>query len=59
VPFDGFGLPDDLWMLPGVGGDFVRGEIQPVEEELPADAREIPRGRLEPLQAKAREAGLW
>jgi acyl-CoA dehydrogenase len=59
VPFDGFGLPDDLWMLAGVVGDFVRGEIRPVEEELPADAREIPRAQLEPLQAKARQAGLW
>ncbi len=59
MPFDGFGLPDDLWMLAGVVGDFVQGEIRPVEDELPADAREIPRARLEQLQAKAREAGLW
>ena len=59
MSFDGFGLPDDLWMLAGVVGDFVRGEIRPVEEELPADAREIPRAQLEPLQAKARQAGLW
>ena len=59
MPFDGFGLPDDLWMLAGVVGDFVQGEDPPVEDELPADAREIPRARLEQLQAKAREAGLW
>lgn len=59
MPFDGFALPDELWMLAGVVGDFVRAEIRPVEEELPADAREIPRARLEPLQAKARQAGLW
>jgi len=59
MPFDGFGLPDDLWMLAGVVGDFVQGEIRPVEDQLPADAREIPRARLAPLQAKAREAGLW
>jgi acyl-CoA dehydrogenase len=59
MPFDGFGLPDDLWILAGVVGDFVRGEIRPVEDQLAADAREIPRPRLEPLQAKARQAGLW
>jgi acyl-CoA dehydrogenase len=59
MPFDGFGLPDDLWILAGVVGDFVRGEIRPVEDQLAADAREIPRARLEPLQAKARQAGLW
>jgi acyl-CoA dehydrogenase len=59
MPFDGFGLPDDLWILAGVVGDFVRGEIRPVEDQLAADAREIPRARLQPLQAKARQAGLW
>src|SRR5437899_736428 len=59
MPFDGFGLPDDLWILAGVVGDFVRGEIRQVEEELPADARAIPHARLEPLQTKARQAGLW
>jgi acyl-CoA dehydrogenase len=59
VPFDGFDLPDELWVLAGVVGDFVRGEIRPVEDGLPAEAREIPRGELAALQAKAREAGLW
>lgn len=59
MPFDGFGLPDELWMLAGVVGDFVQGEIVPLEDELPAEAREIPRARLEPLQRKARKAGLW
>src|SRR5205085_5812470 len=59
VPFDGFGLTDELWLLSGAVADFVRSEILPVEADLPADAREIPRAGLGPLQAKAREAGLW
>ncbi len=59
MPFDGFGLPDELWLLSGAVADFVRGEILPVEEDLPADAREIPPAQLGPLQAEAREAGLW
>ncbi|MDQ6811038.1 MAG: acyl-CoA dehydrogenase family protein [Actinomycetota bacterium] len=59
MPFDGFGLPDELWMLAGVVGDFVRGEILPVEEQLPADAREIPPAQLQALQVRARQTGLW
>ena len=59
MPFDGFGLPDDMWVLAGTVADFVRREIWPVEEELSADAREIPFERLELLQGKARDAGLW
>src|SRR5436305_5238887 len=59
MPFDGFGLPDELWLLSGTVADFVRGEILPIEEDLPADAREIPPSRLGRLQEKARQAGLW
>jgi len=59
VPFDGFGLPDGLWLLAGTVADFVRGEILPIEEDLPADAREIPPSRLGRLQEQARQAGLW
>jgi acyl-CoA dehydrogenase len=59
VPFDGFALPDELWVLAETVGDFVRKEVRPVEEDLPPDAREIPPDRVRALQAKAREAGLW
>ena len=59
MPFDGFDLPDELWVLAGTVDDFVRQEILPVEERLPADAREIPADELTQLQRKARDAGLW
>jgi acyl-CoA dehydrogenase len=57
--FSGFDLPDELRMLAGALGDFVRNEIVAVESELDPAARAIPIDRLRPLQAKAREAGFW
>jgi acyl-CoA dehydrogenase len=59
LSFSGFGLSDELRMLSGVVFDFVRDEIRSVEDDLPADAREIPQPQLGELQAKARAAGLW
>ena len=59
MPFDGFDLPDELWTLSGTVSDFVHREIRPVEDELGAEAREIPADRLATLQQKARAAGLW
>lgn len=59
MPFDGFDLPDDLWVLSGTVAEFVRREILPVEDKLPPEAREIPPDHLAALQRKAREAGLW
>ena len=41
MPFDGYALPDELWVLAHTVGDFVRKEVRPVEEDLPPDAREI------------------
>lgn len=38
---------------------FVRQEIHPVEQALPADAREIPHDEVQRLQRKARQAGFW
>jgi acyl-CoA dehydrogenase len=57
--FDGFDLSEELQLLSDALGDFVAREIRPVEADLDPTLREIPRERLEPLQAKAREAGFW
>jgi acyl-CoA dehydrogenase len=38
---------------------FVRKEIHPVEQALPADAREIPQAEVSRLQQKARRSGFW
>lgn len=57
--FQGFDVPDDLRTAAEVVGEFVRREIRPVEDELPAEAQEIPEPQLSALQAKAREAGFW
>ena len=46
-------------MLADAVGDFVRREIRPVEENAAGRCARDPARRLEPLQAKAREAGLW
>lgn len=59
MPFQGYDLPDDLQMLADTIGEFVREEIRPVEDTLPADARSIPTAETERLQKKARDAGFW
>ncbi|HLI36205.1 MAG TPA: acyl-CoA dehydrogenase family protein [Streptosporangiaceae bacterium] len=59
MTFDGFDLPEDLKLLADTIAEFVRQEIRPVEEHLPAEARAIPQPVLGELQKKARAAGFW
>jgi acyl-CoA dehydrogenase len=53
-----FELPEDLKLLQATVREFVERELIPIEMTIPA-AEETPAEILEPLQAKAREMGLW
>jgi acyl-CoA dehydrogenase len=55
----GLDLPDHLQTLRETVESFVREEIVAVERSLPPESRAIPADRLEPLQSKARDLGLW
>ena len=52
-------LPEDLSMLRDSVRRFMQREVARVEDTLPHDAYEVPPSLLEPLQAKAKKAGLW
>ena len=59
MTFSGYELSDELRMLRDVIREFVRQEIVPAENGLPADARQLPADTLRDLQARARELGFW
>lgn len=59
MTFSGFDLPEDLAALSELVADFVAREIVPAEAELAPEVRRIPDDVLAPLQAKARDIGLW
>lgn len=52
-------LPDELKLLRQTVADFMRNEVGPAEHGMDPDAYKLPPERLEPLQRKARDAGLW
>src|SRR5690606_5310901 len=52
-------LPSELEMLRDQVQRFIEQEVRPLEATLPPDAAGLPRELLEPLQRKARAAGLW
>ena len=52
-------LPDELRLLQEVARRFMATEVKPVDDVLPHDAFTVPDELLEPLQEKARAAGLW
>lgn len=60
---DGFGaweLPEPLRDLQATVRSFMQNEVRPAEEDLgDPDAWEFPAEVLEPLQRKAKQAGLW
>ncbi|MDE1947185.1 MAG: acyl-CoA/acyl-ACP dehydrogenase [Burkholderiales bacterium] len=56
---DSWELPEELRQLQDTVGRFMAAEVKPAEDRLPHDAYELPAEALEPLQAKAREIGLW
>ena len=51
-------LPDELKLLQETVREFVERELIPIEMSVP-DGEEVPASILTPLQAKARELGLW
>ncbi len=52
-------LPEDLRMLQATVRRFMQNEVKPAEDKLPHDATKLPPEVLKPLQAKARDLGLW
>jgi acyl-CoA dehydrogenase len=52
-------LPDELKLLRQTVADFMEREVRPAEHGEDPDAFKLPPEKLEPLQAKAKEAGLW
>ena len=52
-------LPDELRMLQETTRRFMRREVRAAEEGEPHDSWHLPDEKLKPLQAKARELGLW
>ncbi|MGV1049649.1 MAG: acyl-CoA dehydrogenase family protein [Solirubrobacterales bacterium] len=52
-------LPDELKLLRQTVADFMAREVSPAEHGEDPDAYKLPAEKLEPLRAKAREAGLW
>jgi acyl-CoA dehydrogenase len=52
-------LPEELRQLQDVTRRFMQTEVKAVEDQLEHDAFRVPDHLLGPLQAKARELGLW
>ncbi|MBW0101023.1 acyl-CoA dehydrogenase family protein [Pseudonocardia sp. KRD291] len=52
-------LPEELLLLRDTVRDFMDREVIPAESDAEPDAFELPPDVLGPLQAKARQAGLW
>ncbi len=52
-------LPEELLALQETVRRFMEREVKPVEDTLPHDSYEVPAAQLAPLQARAKELGLW
>jgi acyl-CoA dehydrogenase len=52
-------LPEELRLLQDTARRFMQTEVKQVDDQLPHDAFTVPKALLEPLQAKAKAAGLW
>jgi acyl-CoA dehydrogenase len=52
-------LPDELRLLRETVADFMRREVEPAERGEDPDAFKLPAGKLDALQATAKDAGLW
>lgn len=58
-PLGAWELPDELRLLRQTVADFMEREVRPAEHGEDPDAYKLPPEKLAPLQAKAKEAGLW
>src|SRR5687768_2486473 len=56
---DSWELPEELRQIQDTVARFMATEVKPAEDKLPHDAYELPPEVLGPLQAKARQIGLW
>jgi acyl-CoA dehydrogenase len=52
-------LPEELRQLQETVRRFMVSEVKPVEDQLDHDAFSVPERLLRPLQAKAKQLGLW
>ena len=52
-------LPEEYKMLRDTARRFMEREVKPAEANEPHDSFKLPYEKLRPLQAKARELGLW
>ena len=52
-------LPDEYVMLQDTVRRFMQEEVIPAEDKAPHDAIALPPDTLAPLQARAREIGIW
>ena len=52
-------LPEELRMIRDTARRFMQNDVKPVEDRLEHDAFALPDHQLAPLQAKARQLGLW
>jgi acyl-CoA dehydrogenase len=56
---DSWELSEELRQIQDTVARFMAAEVKPAEDKLPHDAYELPPEVLDPLQAKARQIGLW
>lgn len=56
---DSWELPEELRQIQETVVRFMAAEVKPAEDKAPHDAYELPEEVLAPMQAKAREIGLW
>lgn len=52
-------LPEELRLLQDMVRKFMAAEVRPAEDSLEHDAYKMPADKLERLQRKAKEMGLW
>jgi acyl-CoA dehydrogenase len=53
------GLPEELIQVRDTTRRFMQKEVKAAEDQVPHDAYSLPDELLKPLQAKAKEMGLW
>ena len=56
---DSWELSEELRLLQETVRRFMENEVRPAEDQADHDAFELPEDLLKPLQAKARDLGLW
>ena len=52
-------MPEELRLIQDTARRFMQHDVKPVDDRLEHDSYEVPAAQLAPLQAKARELGLW